>query len=210
MTINNQFLLEQIVRYLKIFGEISQCEIDALNNSLPNVVSISEQSFSRYSNLPKKFNIYQTHHSIYLIYKLARMLYLEGFESASEKLYLVNRMVNGIDLFYRIEMPENFICGHGLGTVFSRATYGDYLVVFQNSTIGVNRGNYPTIGSKVVIYSNCVVAGSTEIGENSVVSPGTVIVNKKIPPNSIVFGGSGTSLVIKENNKDIINDYFIL
>jgi len=58
----------------------------------------------------------------------------------------------------------------------------------------------------VVIYPNCVIAGDTTIGENCVISAGTVLIDKRIPDNSLVFGGS--SISIKENKSNLIADYF--
>ena len=209
MTNRIQVILDQISKYISIFGGVSTNELSEIKRCLPEVVAMTDDCLSGYAKLPNVFNIYQTQHSIDLIYRLARNLYLNGCEQISEKLYLVNRMVNGIDLFYKIELPKNFIFGHGLGTVLSRAKYGDYLVMFQNSTVGVNDGKYPIIGSRVVIFPNCVISGGTVLGNDCVVSAGSVLINEKIPDNSIVFCRGGGDLVIKENRGGLINDYFI-
>jgi serine O-acetyltransferase len=201
-------LLDQLIKYISLFGEITSEEVDSIDRHLSDVVSDSQKCFSSYKNLPRKFNFFQTHHSIYFIYKLANKLHMEGQGEISEKLYLVNRLINGVDLFYKINMPQYFIAAHGLGTVFSRAKYGEYFVVYQNSTIGISGGQYPTIKNKVVIFANCVIAGNTTIGENCVISAGTTLINKNIPDNSIVYGCGGSNIIIKNNNKNVINEFF--
>jgi serine O-acetyltransferase len=116
-------------------------------------------------------------------------------------------MLNSIDLYYKIQMPEHFLIGHGLGAVFSKACYGNYLVVFQNVTIGVQDGLYPSIGDKTVIYPNCIIAGKTIIGENSVIGAGTKLINKTIPDCSLVFEKDG-NLCVKQNTQSEIEKYF--
>ena len=44
------------------------------------------------------------------------------------------------------------------------------------------------IGNKVFIGSHSVILGGAKIGNNSVVSAGTVVRSKNIPPYSLVFG----------------------
>lgn len=205
---SEKYLIDYLIRFLDLFGGISPNEFKALKASVPDVLIISNKCFSRFSKLPKELNLHQTQHSAYFIYLLARKLFEKGNEGVCEKLYLINRMINGVDLFYKIEMPNHFIIGHGLGTVFSRATYGDYLVVFQNTTIGVSGVDYPKIGCKVIIYPNCVISGRTKIGDNSIISAGSVLIDKDIPANSIAFGGGGSPVILKENRKNLINDYF--
>ena len=161
-----------------------------------------------YAYLPKRFNFLQTHHSVVFLYKLAKLLHQEGFDAAiCDRIFLLNKVLNGVDLYYRIDMPEHFIIGHGLGIVFSRATYGNHLVVFQNTTIGSQDGTYPVIGERVVIYPNCLIIGKCHIGSNSVVGAGTRLIHKSVPDDSVAFEKDG-KLHIKENTRREIEKYF--
>ena len=49
------------------------------------------------------------------------------------KLFVLNKALNGIDLFYEIELPEVFFIGHSVGIVLAKARYGNRLVLYQNA-----------------------------------------------------------------------------
>lgn len=201
-------IVDFLSHQLRFFGELTTEQVEILIVFSEKAKKLTQDILDLYVGIPKDFNPFQTHHYSVFLYNLARLLHeSEEQPSLCEKLYLLNRMLNGVDLFYKINMPKYFLIGHGLGTVFSRAVYGNYLVVFQNVTIGVQDGCYPTIEEKVVIYPNSVISGKCIIGKNSVVGAGTVIVNKVIPENSIVFARNGV-LSIKENKRNDINNYF--
>lgn len=201
-------IIDILKMQISYFGPLDEDELTDLNNYSGVAKQLTQEALELYVGIPKTFNFLQTHHSGVFLYKLARLLYENGRESnLCTKLYLLNRMLNGVDLYYKIKMPKFFLLGHGLGTIFSNATYGDYLVVFQNVTIAVQDSIYPKIGDKVVIYPGSVISGNTIIGHNSVVGAGTILVNKEIPENSVVYSKSGR-LKIKPNCKNIISKYF--
>ena len=125
----------------------------------------------------------------------------EGTNDTSDKLFLLNRSLNSIDLYYKIRMPQVFVIAHGLGSVLVNTTYGENFVFFQNVTVGRLGDDVPTIGDNVVLFPNSMVLGNSIIGSNSVVSAGTVISNTHVPENSIVFA-NGRELVIAESKKN--------
>lgn len=199
---------ETLTQQLGFFGHLNQFELKALSEYAPLALKQTQTTLSKFSTIPKNFNYYQTHHCIIYLYRLAKLLDTNGqHQNLCEKLYLLNRMLNSLDLFYKIDMPEHFLVGHGLGTVLSNATYGNYLVVFQGVTIGVQDGSYPTIGEQVVIYPNSIVIGNSTIGNNCIIGAGTRLINKTIPDNSIVYEKDST-LVIKNNYRNEIHKYF--
>ena len=75
--------------------------------------------------------------------------------------------MHSIDWFYAVELPVHFLCEHPLGSVLGRAIYGDYLFVYQGTTVGGNRNkgilSYPKIGTNVVLYANATILGNTVI-----------------------------------------------
>lgn len=205
----NVEIMDVLLNQLNFFGApLNSTEIEAINNLSVKARKLTQFNFDKSTGIPKKFNLFQTHHCIVFLYHLSRLLFEDNQHlELCEKIYLLNRMLNGVDLFYKINMPDHFIVGHGLGTVFSKSKYGDYLVVFQNVTIGNQDGQYPIIGEKVVIYPNSVIAGNSNIGANSVIGAGTILINKSIPENSVVFQQNGI-LTIKNNDKNEIQKYF--
>ena len=98
------------------------------------------------------------------------------------------------DWYHAIELPIHFLAEHPLGSVLGRARYGDYLVVYQGTTIGGNRRKeklfYPVLKNNIVLYANATVLGDTYIGNNVIISADSYIMNEVIPDNCIVFGRS--------------------
>lgn len=204
----NDNIVDTLSNQLSFFGKLTAEQMAALIDFSLKAKELTQDNLSLCRGIPTVFNLFQTHHYTIFLYRLARLIYENGGQpDLCERLYLLNKMVNGVDLYYKINMPQYFLVGHGLGTVFSRAQYGNYLVIFQNVTIGTQDGIYPTIGEKVVIYPNSVVIGNSVIGENSVIGAGTILINKSISENSVVFQQNGV-LTIKKNNRNEIQKYF--
>ena len=42
-----------------------------------------------------------------------------------DKIYYLNKIMNSVDLFYAIELPQKFGAEHPLGSVMGRAKYGE-------------------------------------------------------------------------------------
>jgi len=108
--------------------------------------------------------------------------------------------MNSVDWFYSIKMPDHFGAEHPLGSVVGRAQIGDYLFLYQGTSIGGNRKKgiiyYPIIGHHVLMYSNSKVLGKSKIGNNVIFSSNSYVIDKDVPDNSIIFGSS-PDLVIK-------------
>ena len=133
-----------------------------------------------------------------------------GGGTSADQVYYLNKIMHGVDWFYAIDLPEHFSCEHPLGSVLGRANYGDYLFVYQGTTVGGNRRNnklyYPTLGNNVILFANATVLGDTHIGNNVVISADSYLLNETIPDNSIAFGTS-PNIVVKRKSEDEIKQY---
>ena len=144
------------------------------------------------------------------LYFLANSIFNKsGDNEVPERLFLLNKMVSGIDLWYTIEMPNYFSLTHTLGTVFSKAKYGNYSIFYQGCTIGKNNDNYPTLSDGLVMFPGSVIAGNCNIGENTVVATGVTIIDQDTPGNCFVFQGDAGGLIIKESNEYYAERYFL-
>jgi serine O-acetyltransferase len=159
---------------------------------------------------PDEFNVLQSsQHTIYL-YFLANTIFRQaGDTAAATRLFLMNKAFNGIDLFYEIEMPEVFYIGHSVGIVLAKATYGNYLVLYQNSTVGRHKDQIPVIGDRVVLYPNTAVIGRSVVESDCVVSQGTSIINKHVPAGQMAFR-AGDGLAFSPRPDDLLKEYFRL
>ena len=131
-----------------------------------------------------------------------------GSKDVCTKLFLLNKALNGIDCFYEIELPEMFFIGHSVGIVLSKATYSNYLVLYQNSTVGKNHGIAPVLGVGVVMYPNTAIIGRCNVGAHTVLAQGTSLINTDSTGDSIVFNTSGSKIGSKPISRNVWEDIF--
>ena len=204
--------LTTLKRQVSFFGSLEPIEDKLLEEYFDPAEYLTDASQSKLKPEHTHKHFLHTCRSMVFLYWLSRSLFLaesKFFKSTklAEKLFLLNRQLNSIDLHYGIEMPKNFFINHGLGAVLSRATYGDYFAISQGVTVGVQDQKYPTFGDRVVLLPNSVVVGESFIGSNTIIGAGTVLVNKKIPENCVVFQKNGTIQIRPRSDENDIN-YF--
>ena len=156
-----------------------------------------------------EFNyLHSSQYCIYLYY-LSNTIWRSTKDSVvCTKIFLLNKALNAIDCFYEIELPDIFFIGHSPGIVLAKATYGNYLVLYQNSTVGKNHGEAPVIEERVVMYPNTAIIGRSLVRKDTILSQGTGIINQDTPGNSIAFRGEDGKLVFKNSKRDVIADIF--
>jgi serine O-acetyltransferase len=143
------------------------------------------------------------------LYYLANTLWQGGADRAlCNKLFGLNKALNGIDLFYEIEMPEVFFIGHSVGIVLAKAVYGNRLVLYQNCTVGKNHGDAPTLGEGVVMYPHSAIIGRCNVGSGSVIAQGVSVINRDTPSDCTVFQGADGALVFKPPTRRVLDDIF--
>lgn len=123
----------------------------------------------------------------------------------ADQIYYLNKIMNGVDWFYQINLSKHFLAEHPIGSVLGRAKYGDYFFIYQGVVVGANKGLYPVIGNNVVMYSNSKILGKSKIGDNVIVSANTYIKDEDIPDNSLVFGQSPNLVIKKKSIEEIIS-----
>ena len=159
---------------------------------------------------PDQFNVLQSsQHCIYLYYLANTIWRQSGDTAAPTRLFLMNKALNGIDLFYEIAMPEAFYIGHSVGIVLAKATYGNHLVLYQNSTVGRHKDQIPVIGDRVVLYPNTAVVGRSVVESDCVVSQGTSVINRRVAAGQMAFRAAD-GLAFKPRPADLIGEYFRL
>ena len=126
-----------------------------------------------------------------------------------EKLFYLNKTLNGFHCFYEAIMPDIFFIGHSLAIVLVNMIYPRYLVLYQGTTVGKNHGKAPIIEEGVVLYPGSSIIGACHIGARSYISLNTSIVNRDTPGNCLVFS-SGDQLVFKSPGHDILSDFFYI
>ena len=157
---------------------------------------------------PGEFDyLHSSQYAIFLYFLANTLWQKEGANRVCVKLFFLNKTLNGIDCFYEIKMPEIFFIGHSVGIVLAKATYGNFLVLYQNSTVGKNHGIAPVIGERVILYPNSAIIGNCQVRDGSVISQGVSVISRETPGDCLVFQGSGGDLVFR-SDKHSAAEYF--
>ncbi len=149
------------------------------------------------------------HYAVFL-YWVSNIAFNEGQISLAKKMFLLNKCMFGLDLFYEINMPDIFIMVHPLGSVVGRAKFSDFLVIYQGVTIGsTSQGVYPEFAEKIVLYSNTSVIGRCYLKENVVLGSNATLINQEVDSDKVVLGHYPNNKVL-ENKNNIIGNFFFL
>ena len=128
-------------------------------------------------------------HMAVFLYFLGNSIWKSGGDTdLPVKLSYLNKILHGLDLFYSVGMPDVFLLVHPLGSVIGNAQYSDYLVVYQNCTVGAVDSDYPVFGEGVVLYSRSSVVGKCRVGDDVVFAANSAIVNTDVPSRTVVLG----------------------
>lgn len=151
--------------------------------------------------------LHSSQYTIFLYFLANTLWQKEGNQRICVKLFFLNKALNGIDCFYEIKMPDIFFIGHSAGIVLAKATYGNYLVLYQNSTVGKSHGIAPVIGEGVIMYPNTAIIGASHVRNGSVISQAVSVINRETPGDCLVYQGNAGELVFRPR-RDSADEYF--
>lgn len=107
----------------------------------------------------------------------------------------ISRFLTGIEIHPAARIGRRFFIDHGMGVVIGATTIiGDDVLLYQGVTLG-GTGNehgkrHPTLGNNIVVGSGAKILGNIEIGSNSRIGAGSVVIDN-VPENSTVTGIPG-------------------
>ncbi len=131
----------------------------------------------------------------------------EQHRENATKVFLLNKALNALDVYFEVKLPEIFLLAHPVGTILGRANYADYFLVMQNCTVGNIDGKYPEMGQKVLLKSQSSVLGASVLGEGVCVGAGSLLLNATIPPYRTVVGRA-KDIIIGREHSEKWRDYF--
>jgi serine O-acetyltransferase len=154
------------------------------------------------------FDYFNSGHYATFLYYLSNLFYKNNNDTLATRLFLLNKAINGIDLYHQIDMPDIFGIGHTVGMVFSKASYANYCVFHQGCTVGRNQDDRPILEEGVILYPQSSVIGKCRVRKNTVIAPGVQLVNTDTPGNCIVFTGERGKPIFKEITETYAYRYF--
>ncbi len=145
---------------------------------------------------------------VMLHYRVAHRLYKNGHFFLAR--WISQRAVRktGIEIHPGATIGENFFIDHGNGVIIGEtAVVGNNVTLYQGVTLGgtgkEHGKRHPTIGDNVMISAGAKVLGSFQVGENSKVGAGSVVI-EEVPPNCTVVGVPGR--VVRHNNQKLVRE----
>lgn len=214
VTIGREALLSNLYRQISSFWGIDGKEKLLIEDNLDVVLARCEINLSAVQNKyivnglgGVKLNPFHSVQYMILLYYLSNTLYKNGKGGQlSDKLYYLNKTMNGVDMFYAIEMPEHFFAEHPVGSVMGRGKFSDGFFFYQGCTVGGTKDrngiiSYPELGENVHMFANSSILGKCKIGNNVNIGAGAIVKNQDVPDNCIVFGES-PHLIIKASSND--------
>lgn len=145
------------------------------------------------------FNPFHSGQYSIFLYFLSNSIFVDGKatdRTLADRVYYLNKALNGLDLFYEVAMPGIFFLDHPVGSVIGRATFGDYFFFSQNCTVGNNKGIFPQLGKNVRMMSGAKIIGNSRIGDNVIVSANTYVKDCDVSSDSMVFGSSPKLVIV--------------
>lgn len=208
-SITESEIFELLKLQLSNFFILDEIEVFVLKRNLEQALKRCELCFIQNKN---KYNFrdgqvfFNPYHSVqYMIF----LYYLSNtvsqkdavYASLCDKIYYLNKVMNGVDIYYAVELPDSFTAEHPVGSVMGRAKYGNGFMFYQNCSVGGfhladNKIVYPVFGENVKMFAGSMVLGNCNIGNNVNIGAGALIKNQDIPSGVNVFGQS-PNLIMK-------------
>ncbi len=214
LSLESPALIAYVAQQLDSFYPDGQHTISGLTRIMPTVIQRMDHCFSHIhkkyylENGQARFHHLNSDHYAMFLYFVANEAWRQGFTPLAEKAFLLNKALHGLDAFYSIALPEVFLFVHPVGTVLGNATYTDFLVVYQNVTVGTDVGGiYPTFGSACVLYSKCSVIGACNIGNNVSIAAHSFVRNLEVSSDTVVVG-LYPAHQMKMNHRNNRHDFF--
>ncbi|MDA8096409.1 MAG: serine O-acetyltransferase [Desulforudis sp.] len=130
-----------------------------------------------------------------IMHRIAHVIYRRRLFTLARLISHFSRFITGIEIHPGARIGEGFFIDHGTGVVIGETTeIGNNVTLYQGVTLGgtgKEKGKrHPTIGDNVVVSAGAKILGSFEVGEDSKIGAGSVVL-KPVPPNCTVVGVPG-------------------
>ena len=132
----NQLIAMLIKQVQTFFSDEESFELNDFHSSVNVGLKRLEHCFSaindKYFFNGKKVVFDHLHGDQYAawLYLISNQLYLDKAPvSWCKKIFLLNKVLHGCDIFYEIELPNIFRLVHPVGTVLGRGVYKDYFMI---------------------------------------------------------------------------------
>ena len=145
-----------------------------------------------------------------LMHRRANRLWKKGFKFLARWISQRARKKTGIEIHPGATIGKRLVIDHGEGVVIGEtAEIGDDCLIYQGVTLGGTGKHtgkrHPTVGNNVLIGAGAKVLGPINIGDNSRIAAGAVVL-KDVPANSTAVGVPARIARINGVKQDYVSD----
>lgn len=196
LNLNQGLLAKYVVHQINTFFNDDQpVVIDDVRALFPECLKRVEHCFTRINNKyffdgeGAVFNHLNSDQYAMFLYLLCNTAYqIAGGGGLASKLFLLNKLLHGLDAFYEVELPSIFLFVHPIGTVLGRGSYSDYFLVYQRCGVGSNHGIYPTLGPYTTLRPGSSVLGQSRLEKNCTLAAESLLLDKDLGANTLYIG----------------------
>ncbi len=132
-------------------------------------------------------------------FRITHWLWKRNFKLLARWLSHVVRFLTGIEIHPGATIGQRFFIDHGMGVVIGETSeVGDNVTLYHGVTLGgtsLEKGKrHPTLEDNVVVGAGAKILGAIVVGAGSRIGANAVV-NKPVPPNSVVVGVPGQVVV---------------
>ena len=125
-------------------------------------------------------------------HKPAHFLYRHNMKLLARMISQLTRFFTGIEIHPGAVIGRRCFIDHGMSVVIGETTeIGDDVTLYQGVTLGGTGKDHgkrhPTLGNNVLVGSGARILGPFQVGDNSRIAAGAVVLNE-VPPNSTAVG----------------------
>jgi serine acetyltransferase len=150
-----------------------------------------------------KFSLINPGFRAVCIYRAQDFFYRRNRMLAAQFFFQINFLVNGCELLPGCVIGSRLVIRHpnciviGQGTQIGSGCFLQHGVTFGVVQIGSNpTGEYPKVDNDVEIGSYAVIVGGVKVGAGATIGAHS-LVNKDVPPNTVVAGAPARVVKIK-------------
>ena len=182
-----EWLLEQLSRLLTC---LAGCAKSIKEEILTDVESVKSRDPAA-TNGVEIVLLYSGVHAL-LAYRVSHKLYLSDHHFSARFVSQLTRFLTGIEIHPGATIGKGLFIEHGMGVVIGEtAEIGDNCTIYQGVTLGGTGKDvgkrHPTLGDNVMVGSGAKILGPVNIGSNSKVASGAVVLDD-IPEESTAVG----------------------
>ncbi|MBI5031060.1 MAG: serine O-acetyltransferase [Chloroflexi bacterium] len=136
-------------------------------------------------------------------HRISHWLWIHDFKLLGRWVSQIARGITGIEIHPGATIGHGFFIDHGMGVVIGEtAEVGKNVTLYHGVTLGgtsLNKGKrHPTIEDNVVVGAGAKILGAITVGADSRIGANAVV-NKPVPPDSVVVGVPGQIVKRKEH-----------